>query len=375
MARTMTSNSGSRTGRFLRTVATAAVLAALLSGCNAVVLHPAGDVASQQADLVLIATGLMLVIILPVMALTVLFARKYRASNTEADYQPEWEHSTQLELLIWSAPLLIIIALGAVTWTGTHKLDPYRPIERIAPGQPLPAGVEPLEVQVVALDWKWLFILPQYGIATVNDLAAPVDRPIRFHITASTVMNSFYIPALAGQIYAMPSMETRLNAVVNQPGTYEGFSANYSGQGFNHMRFAFHGMSQARFDQWVAEARGAGRKLDSATYLKLEQPSEAVPVIRYSSVAPDLYRRALNDCVAPGAVCIADQMRKDAVTAAGGTPHAMPMAHQGRSGPSAGIADTTGPLRGAGLPAPRGLAPQRPALAEANPPSGAADSL
>ena len=199
---------------------------ALLAGCNAVVLNPAGDVALQQGNLVIFATVLMLVIVVPVIALVCLFAWRYRASNEEATYEPDWDHSTQLELLIWAAPLLIIICLGAVTWTATHLLDPYRPIERIAKGRPVAPNTKPLDVQVVALDWKWLFIYPEYGIATVNELAAPVDRPIRFRITASSVMNAFYVPDLAGMIYAMPSMETKLHAGINKKGNYAGFSSN-----------------------------------------------------------------------------------------------------------------------------------------------------
>ena len=142
-----------------------------------VVLHPAGDIAVQQRDLLLVSTALMLLIIIPVMALTALFAWRYRASNKDATYEPEWHHSTGLEVAIWSAPLAIIVALGALTWISTHVLDPYRPIARISPTQAMPANAEPLEVDVVALDWKWLFIYPKLGIATVNELATPVNTP------------------------------------------------------------------------------------------------------------------------------------------------------------------------------------------------------
>lgn len=338
----------------IRNGAALAALIPALSSCHAVVLDPSGDVASQLGDMVLVASALMLLIIVPVMALTVLFARKYRASNTEAVYEPEWEHSTQLELIIWAAPLLIIIALGAVTWTGTHKLDPYHPIDRLAAGKPVPAGVEPLEVQVVALDWKWLFIYPQYGIATVNDLAAPVDRPIRFHLTASSVMNDFYVPALAGQIYAMPSMETQLNAVINKPGDYKGFNANYSGEGFNYMKFTFHGLDDAQFDQWIAKAKQSGTQLDRSAYLQLAKPSKAVPVTYYAAVAPHLYQLALNNCVAPGSRCIVDDMRKDMETASGKAGHEMAM-DMHKPAPAAHLAmgaSTTEPLRGAGLTPP-----------------------
>jgi cytochrome o ubiquinol oxidase subunit 2 len=285
---------------------------ATLAGCNAVVLHPAGDVALQQRNLVVVSTLMMLLIILPVMALTLIFAWRYRHSNTKAVYKPDWHHSTQLELVIWSAPLLIIIALGALTWVGTHMLDPYRPIDRLEAGRAVPKGTKPLNVQVVALDWKWLFIYPDYGIATVNELAAPIDVPINFKITSSTVMNSFFVPALAGQIYAMPAMETQLHAVINRTGEYEGFSANYSGAGFSDMRFAFHGMSAADFERWVAAIKAGGGTLEREDYLKLDRPSVRDPVQHYASVAANLYDAILNLCVDKTKMCVHDMMAIDA---------------------------------------------------------------
>ncbi|MBR0719651.1 ubiquinol oxidase subunit II [Bradyrhizobium liaoningense] len=293
-------------------------LAVTLSGCNFVVLAPAGDIAAQQRDLVIISTVLMLLIVVPVMVLTAVFAWRYRQSNSSARYEPEWDHSTKLELVIWSAPLLIIVCLGALTWMGTHLLDPYRSLGRIAAERPMDKARAPLEVDVVALDWKWLFIYPDHGIATVNELAAPVDRPINFRITASTVMNSFYIPALAGQIYAMPGMETKLHAVVNHAGTYKGFSANYSGAGFSGMHFAFHGLDDKNFDDWIARAKSAGGSLDRVEYLQLEKPSQNEPVRRYGSIDTDLYRAILNMCVEAGKMCMSEMM---AIDAKGGLGH------------------------------------------------------
>lgn len=293
-------------------------LAAALSGCNFDVLAPAGDVAAQQRDLVIVSTVLMLLIVVPVMATTLLFAWRYRQSNTSARYEPEWDHSTKLELMIWSAPLLIIVCLGALTWMGTHLLDPYRSLGRITANRPVDQARAPLEVDVVALDWKWLFIYPDYGVATVNELAAPVDRPIDFHITASTVMNSFYIPALAGQIYAMPGMETKLHAVVNHAGSYRGFSANYSGAGFSGMHFAFQGLDEAGFNDWIARARAAGGALGRSEYLQLERPSSNEPVRRYASVDGELYNAVLNMCVEPGKMCMSEMM---AIDAKGGLGH------------------------------------------------------
>lgn len=287
------------------------LLAASLSGCNMVVMSPSGDIATQQRDLILVSTGLMLLIIVPVIFLTLLFAWRYRRANVTAKYDPEWHHSMRLEVVIWSAPLAIIIALGAITWISTHKLDPYRPLDRIDASRPIAADQKPLTVEVVALDWKWLFFYPEQGIATVNEMAAPVDRPIEFKITASSVMNSFYVPALAGQIYAMPGMQTKLHAVINKPGEFEGFSANYSGAGFSHMRFKFHGVDQAGFDGWVARVKAQGTALNRDAYLKLEKPSEKEPVRYYANFEPELFDRILNMCVRPGTMCMKDVMHMD----------------------------------------------------------------
>jgi cytochrome o ubiquinol oxidase subunit 2 len=190
-------------------------------------------------------------------------------------------------------------------------------LQRIDEQRPLAADHKPLVVQVVAMDWKWLFIYPEQGIATVNELVTPVDVPIRFKITASTVMNSFFIPALAGQIYAMPAMETTLNAVLNKPGTFEGFSANFSGDGFSQMRFGYKGVSQADFDAFVAKTRAGGGALDRATYLALEKPSIAHPVERFGNVEPKLFGAILNMCVAEGSVCVNKMMHDDAKRARG----------------------------------------------------------
>ena len=284
---------------------------ALVSGCKLEVLAPAGDVAAQQRDLLVISTGLMLLIILPVMALTVVFAWKYRAAADNPTYDPDWHHSTKLELLIWAAPLLIIICLGALTWVGTHLLDPYRPLGRISATQPSRAE-PPLRVEVVALDWKWLFIYPDQGIAAVNDLAVPVDRQVEFHLTSSSVMNAFYIPAMAGMIYAMPAMETQVHGVFNTKGDYQGLSAQYSGDGFSGMRFKAHAVDQVAFDAWVAAAKASGQDLDRARYLTLAQPSQNEKPAFFATVAPDLFDRVVNLCVAQGKMCMAAMAALDA---------------------------------------------------------------
>jgi cytochrome o ubiquinol oxidase subunit II len=279
-------------------------LLALLGGCNLVVLDPSGSVAARQSSLLIEATGLMLLIIVPVIALTLFFAWHYRESNTAATYQPNWDHSTQLELIIWGVPLLIIICLGAMTWMGTHLLDPYRPLTGAMTQQSTSDTDAHLEVDVVALDWKWLFIYPQYGIASVNQLAAPVNRTIDFHITSSSVMNSFSIPALAGQIYAMPGMQTTLYAVMNRTGSFDGFSANYSGAGFSGMHFPFVSLARNDFDAWVAEAKANGSALNRSDYLGLEKPSENEPARSYANVESGLFNAILNECVEPGKMCL-----------------------------------------------------------------------
>ena len=302
--------------RHLRTGATL-LLPLLLAGCNFVVMHPAGDVALQQRNLVVISTALMLLIILPVIALTLFFAWRYRESNRAAVYDPDWHHSSQLEVIIWTAPLVIIVALGALTWIGTHTLDPYRSLTRIGPKQPVAAQEKAMTVEVVALDWKWLFFYPEQGIATVNELAAPLDKPIQFKITASSVMNAFYVPALAGMIYAMPGMQTQLHAVINKEGVYDGLSSNYSGSGFSRMNFKFHGLPPQQFEEWVAKVKSQGSELSRDKYLQLDRPSEKVPVTYYSSVAPGLYDLIVNMCADPGKMCAHEMMAIDAKGGAG----------------------------------------------------------
>ncbi|WP_370340578.1 ubiquinol oxidase subunit II [Shinella oryzae] len=298
-----------------------ALMLATLSGCDLVVMSPSGDIAAQQRDLIVISTILMLVIIIPVIFLTLFFAWRYRQSNTAATYDPEWHHSTGLEVVIWSAPLAIIIALGAITWVSTHKLDPYRPLDRIDAARPVTEEMKPITVEVVALDWKWLFFYPDYGIATVNEMAAPVDVPINFKLTASSVMNSFYIPALAGMIYTMPGMETKLHAVINKPGEYDGLSSNFSGDGFSHMRFKFHGVDQAGFDAWVARVKQNGTALNRDAYLKLEKPSAKEPVRYFATVDDGLYEAVLNMCVREGQMCMKDMMHIDMMGGGGKDSH------------------------------------------------------
>lgn len=275
--------------------------AGLLASCGSAVLDPAGDIARQQRDLIYISTGLMLLIIIPVMVLTVVFAWHYRKGG-KGTYDPDFDHSTTLELAIWSAPLLIIIALGALTWASTHLLDPFRPLD-VKDERP------PKVVQVVSLDWKWLFIYPEEGIATVNELVLPVNRQVRFDITSSNMMNTFYVPTLAGMIYAMPGMRSQLHAILDREVESHGYSANYSGAGFTHMRFGFRGVDDAGYAQWLARVRASGNAFDLPAYRELLKPSERVPVMYFSSIDPDLFRRTVERCIEPGTPCISEWMQ------------------------------------------------------------------
>ncbi|MBS0477739.1 MAG: ubiquinol oxidase subunit II, partial [Proteobacteria bacterium] len=264
----------SPTGRGKRLAALAALLS--LTACSRerlIVLFPAGDVAVQQRDLIALATVLMLVVVIPVIVMTIVFSRKYSARRDGHEYDPHFDHSTGLELAIWSIPLLIVTILGAVTWSSTHLLDPFRPLDRVAPGKPLGPNAKYLDVQVVAMDWKWLFIYPEQGIATVNELAVPVNVPVRFSMTSTSQFNTFYAPTMAGMIYVMPGMNAKLHAVLNKPVESFGYSGNYTGRGYSDMRFALHGLDAAKFDQWVAGVKAGGGVLQPTNYVQLEKPS------------------------------------------------------------------------------------------------------
>ncbi|MFY3136774.1 ubiquinol oxidase subunit II [Achromobacter xylosoxidans] len=252
----------------------------LLGGCNMEILSPKGDIGAQEKTLLFTATGLMLLVVIPVIIMVLTFAWKYRASNTKADYQPKWAHSTAIEVVVWTIPCIIVAILAVITWRSTHALDPYKP---------LVSEHKPVTIEVVSLDWKWLFIYPEYDIATVNEIAFPVDVPVNFRITSASVMNSFFIPQLGSQIYSMAGMETKLHLNAREPGTYAGISANYSGAGFSGMRFKAIATSQEGFDNWVRQAKASGTALTPAVYQELTKRSEHNPVARYASVPPSMF--------------------------------------------------------------------------------------
>lgn len=260
--------------------------AAMLSGCSKlIVLDSQGAIGVQQRNIIYVAFALMLLVVVPVIILTLVFAFRYRASNPEANYDPSFTHSKKLETVIWGIPIIIIIFLAYLAWWGSHALDPYKPIE---------SDAKPVTVEVVALDWKWLFIYPEQKIATVNELAFPKDVPVNFRITADAPMNSFFIPQLGGQVYAMAGMQTQLHLIANTAGEYLGISANYSGAGFSDMKFkAIATETPAEFDAWVAKVKASGKTLDDATYAELAKQSMKHPVTYYTLGNPDLYHQIM----------------------------------------------------------------------------------
>ena len=282
--------------------------AAALSGCHMAVMDPKGPIGSQEKDLIILAVLLMLIPVVPVIIMTLWFSWRYRASNTQATYAPDFEHSNRIEAVVWAIPTLIIFALGAVTWVSTHQLDPRRALPVQA------AAVKPVEVEVVSLDWKWLFIYPDYGVASVNEMALPVGTPVHFKLTSATVMNSFFIPQLGSQIYTMTGMETQLSLRADNPGTYDGISANYSGSGFAGMKFAAIATDQKGFDAWIAKAKASSAKLDAAAYQTLSQRGLGQTGY-YAVVDPTLFHQILNNC-ADGKLCTDNAMKMAALQSA-----------------------------------------------------------
>jgi cytochrome o ubiquinol oxidase subunit 2 len=228
----------------------------------------------------------MLVVVIPVIIATLGVAWWYRASNPHASRQTDVDYEGRIEFVTWSIPALIVILLGGVIWIGSHELDPRAPIESKAP---------PLEVEVVALDWKWLFIYPDQNVATVNQLVVPTGRPLEFRLTSATVMNSFFIPQLGSQIYAMGGMTTHLNLLADKPGEYPGLSAMFSGDGFSGMHFIVKAVTPEAFESWVGQTHGSGSALDDAGYAALAKPSEDVAPATYGSVAPHLFERIVDE--------------------------------------------------------------------------------
>ncbi|MFZ1301482.1 MAG: ubiquinol oxidase subunit II [Candidatus Microsaccharimonas sp.] len=253
-------------------------------GRDVPLLDTHGTIAHQERDLILLTFGLGLLVVVPVLAMLFGIAWKYRASNTKAVYQPEFSSHIGLEVLWWGIPCLIIIVLAIITAVSTHALDPYKPLD---------SKVEPVNVQVVSLEWNWLFIYPDQGVATLNYLNIPEDTPINLSITSDAPMNSFWVPALAGQVYSMTGMSTKLHLMADDPGTYNGSSANISGEGFADMRFKVNSMATSDYESWVLKSANSPKMLTSETYAEIRKPSHDTGEVTYMLMNKDLYNEII----------------------------------------------------------------------------------
>ena len=263
-----------------RRAAIAAALVVTLAGCNRGIMDPVGPVGNAEKLILINSTAIMLAIVVPTMIATVAIAWWFRRGNSKATYRPDWEYSGAIELVVWSVPALTVLLLGGIAWIGSHDLDP---------GKPLSSKNPPINVEVVSLDWKWLFIYPDQKIATVNQLFVPVGTPVSFRLTSATVWNSFFVPQLGTMIYTMPRMTTQLNLEADRPGEYQGLSSHFSGDGFPGMQFKVHAIAPQQFAAWAASAHGSGQALDGAAFAQLMKPSSYVAPMTYGAVDPQLF--------------------------------------------------------------------------------------
>jgi cytochrome o ubiquinol oxidase subunit II len=287
-----------RDGICSRTVGRALVVvfaASALSGCAGGILQPQGPIGAAGSKILLNAVGIMSVIVVPTIVALLVIGFWFRASNTRARYQPSFVYSGRLEIIVWSIPLLVIMFLSGLTWIGSHELDPFVPIASNAKDPP------PLEVQVVSLDWKWLFIYPQQRVASVNELVVPVGTPVHFFLTSATVMNQFFVPQLGSMIATMNGMQTQLHLQADHPGNYFGLSAQYSGDGFSGMNFTVRAVTQDDFQHWVAATQqGNGPVLDRNGYFDLLRESCNVKPFTYRNADPSLFAAVVSDKLPPG---------------------------------------------------------------------------
>jgi cytochrome o ubiquinol oxidase subunit 2 len=267
-------------------------LAAIAPGaCAASILDPAGPVGVAERTILLDSLAIMLAIVIPTIIATLAFAYWYRASNRRARYAPDWAYSGRLELIVWSIPALVILFLGGIAWLSSHRLDP---------AQPLDSSNRPLEIEVVSLDWRWLFIYPEQHVASINELVVPVGVPLHLKITSATVMNVFFVPSLGSQIYCMNGMVTQLNLQADRPGSYPGLSANFSGDGFSRMHFEVRAGSAQNFTDWIAGARRSTTALDDAAYAQLRRQSQDERVYTYGSLRDGLFADIASRRLPPG---------------------------------------------------------------------------
>jgi cytochrome o ubiquinol oxidase subunit II len=275
----------------LTNLAAAVAAASGLGGCSSVLMNPRGPIAADEMTILWNALAIMLVIVVPTILAILLFAWWYRASNKHARYRPTFVYSGRVELVTWSIPILVILFLGGLTWVSSHKLDPAEPLKSMTP---------PVNVQVVSLDWKWLFIYPDKGIASVNELVVPAGTPVHLKLTSASVMNTFFVPQLGGMIYTMNGMADDLYLQADRPGVFYGQSAHFSGDGFSDMHFDVRAVPPAQFAGWADQARQAGPTLDDAAYAVLARQSANVAPFTYRGVSADLFERIVRLTVAPG---------------------------------------------------------------------------
>jgi cytochrome o ubiquinol oxidase subunit II len=269
-----------------------ASFALLLGGCKMALLNPQGPVARGEMHLLIDAVLLMLIIVVPVTILVIVIAIKYRASNTKAEYKPNWCHSNAIEVVCWAVPCIIITLLSVLAWKGSHEFNPYKPI--------VIKGKQQITIQAIALDWKWLFIYPKQHIATINYLTIPVNTPVQFQITADAPMNSLEIPQLAGQIYAMGGMRTKLSLVADHPGIYKGLSTNYSGDGFVGMSFKIKATSDKGFHQWIKKSQASPKTLSTLQdYVNIAKESYDNKVEIFSHVPTKLFHEVIMKYMSP----------------------------------------------------------------------------
>jgi cytochrome o ubiquinol oxidase subunit 2 len=269
----------------------AVMLPLAMYGCGKTVLSPIGPVGDAERTILLDSVVIMLAIVVPTIVATLAFAWWFRVGNRRARYLPTWAYSGELELLVWSIPALVVLFLGGIAWIGSHDLDPARP---------LTSGVKPLEVEVVSLDWKWLFIYPEQRIASINRMVVPTGRPLHLRVTSATVMNVFFVPRLGSQIYSMHGMATQLNLQADLPGLYPGLSANFSGDGFSDMAFDLQAVTGAQFGDWATATRTAGDVLDDAAYRGLLRQTTGVKPYTYREITPGLFNRIVSQTLPPG---------------------------------------------------------------------------
>ncbi|MEO5843808.1 MAG: ubiquinol oxidase subunit II [Caldimonas sp.] len=263
----------------------------LLAGCQAALLDPRGPVGRAEKLILINSMAIMLAIVVPTIIATLVFAWWFRASNKRARYLPTWAFSGRIELVVWAIPVMVVLLLGGVTWLSSHDLDPARPLSRDG---------KALGIQVVSLDWKWLFIYPDQRVAVVNELVVPAGMPLHFTLTSASVMNTFFVPQLGSMIYTMNGHATQLHLRADDPGTYHGLSGHFSGDGFSDMNFKVRALPAEQFDAWLALTRAAGRSLDAASYAKLMQQSVEPNPVLFSSVETGLFDRIVHQRIPPG---------------------------------------------------------------------------